>query len=125
MSDNQKELIIYLLAILLGGSTVGVQYLIQQYLLYSQDLLADIWLTAIYPGYLVVTFLVMRYTNASPVVWAISLMSAFSLLTVKVFGTQAPPFEYILMFLLTLPVIGAGYAAKLLRKRSNSSASAT
>ena len=104
---------------------MGAQYFLRYEFLYSQSLLAEIWLTFIYPAYFIISVLLLRYLDVSPWAWAFLLMFVYYIFTVIVFGAQFPPFEIILILLLSLPIVAAGYIGRYLRKKSKSSANAT
>lgn len=108
---------LYVLAIIFGAGSVGIEYYLHQKHLWSQAILGDLWLGLFYPIYLVAAVVVMRHSIVSPWKWAFLVMIVYYISMFNVFGTQIPPLEIVLVILFTLPIVAAGYLGKFLRKK--------
>ena len=116
----------YLIYIVAAGFSIGCivigKYFHSEYLI-SQVVLAGYWLKICYPMLIIFSFSVSLISSVSPWVLAFLIATTTYLFTTSLFGTQAPPFEVLLMILLAVPYILSSYlglfVGRLYRKDNN------
>lgn len=114
---NHINYIVYLMAasVAIGCVALG-NYLHAEYLL-SQVRLAGLWLKICYPAFILLSFIVSLICPISPWIWSFVLVASTYIGMAHVFGTQAPPFEILLMLALAVPYIIASYVGLFIKRR--------
>lgn len=114
---SRSELFAYLIAagIAIGCVALG-SYLHTEYL-YNQATLARLWLKICYPVFIMLSLITSLIFFISPWIWATILAASTYLGIGYYFGTQAPPFEILLMAALAIPYVIASYAGQFIKQR--------
>ena len=116
---GKSSCLVYLIA---AGFAIGCvtwgNYLQTEHLL-SQAKLAGLWIKICYPALILLSFVVSVFFNVSPLLWALVLAISTYVSITSIFGTQAPPFEILLMAVLAIPYVVASYFGLFINRRRN------
>jgi hypothetical protein len=114
---KQANFLIYLIVagVAIGCVALG-SYFHTEHLL-SQAKLAGLWLKICYPAFILLSFVVSLIYTISPWVLAFVLATSTYVSITSIFGTQAPPFEILLMVALAIPYIIASYIGLFIKRR--------
>ncbi len=114
---DQSSYLVYLIAagVAIGCVVLG-GYLHTEHLL-SQAKLAGLWLRMCYPVLILLSFVISIFFPISPWLLALVLSVSTYVSITSIFGTQAPPFEILLMIGLAIPYIIASYFGLFIKRR--------
>lgn len=109
LTGHKLNYLIYIVAASFSiGCIVIGKYFHSEYLI-SQVVLAEYWLKVCYPLLIIFSFSVSLISSVSPWLLAFLLATTTYIFSTSFFGTQAPPFEVLLMILLAVPYILSSY----------------
>ena len=123
LTRHMLKYLIYILAAALSiGCILMGKYFHTEHLV-SQAVLAEYWLKICYPLLIIFSFSVSLVLLVSPWLLAFVLATTTYVFTTSLFGSQAPPFEVLLMILLAFPYVLSSYlgllVGRIYRKNKN------
>jgi len=114
---DQSSYLVYLIAVGVAIGCVALGGYLHAENLLSQAKLAGLWLRMCYPVLILLSFVISIFFPISPWLWALVLSLSTYVSITSIFGTQAPPFEILLMIGLAIPYIIASYFGLFIKRR--------
>ena len=115
--NGRTNVLAYLIAAGVAIGCIALGSYLQSEHLYSQAKLAGLWLKICYPAFILMSLITSLIFSISPWIWATVLAASTYISIGFVFGTQAPPFEILLMAALAIPYVVASYVGLFIKRR--------